>query len=79
MELSVFEGMNKNELSMIEVAHAILEQTYQMQNQKGEVYELHPTEFPISERTSNGSMMMNETDGGDVTSVEVIFPEPANE
>ncbi|OUZ19512.1 DNA-directed RNA polymerase subunit delta [Enterococcus cecorum] len=26
MELSVFEGMNKNELSMIEVAHAILEQ-----------------------------------------------------
>lgn len=55
------------------------EQTYQMQNQKGEVYELHPTEFPIGDRTSNGSMMMNETDGGDVTSVEVIFPEPANE
>lgn len=54
------------------------EQTYQMQNQKGEVYELHPTEFPIGDRTSNGSMMMNETDGGDVTSVEVIFPEPAN-
>lgn len=26
MELIVFEGMNKNELSMIEVAHAILEQ-----------------------------------------------------
>lgn len=26
MELSVFEGLNKNELSMIEVAHAILEQ-----------------------------------------------------
>ena len=55
------------------------EQTYQMQNQKGEVYELHPTEFPIGDRMSNGSMMMNETDGGDVTSVEVIFPEPANE
>lgn len=26
MEITVFEGMNKNELSMIEVAHAILEQ-----------------------------------------------------
>lgn len=26
MEINVFEGVNKNELSMIEVAHAILEQ-----------------------------------------------------
>ena len=26
LEINVFEGVNKNELSMIEVAHAILEQ-----------------------------------------------------
>lgn len=52
------------------------DQTYYMQNQKGEVYKLHPAEFPISDRTSNGSMLMNETEGGDVISVEAIFSDP---
>lgn len=45
------------------------DQTVHVINQKGEVVPMQPTQFPISDRTSNGSFILDEKQGGQVIEV----------
>lgn len=38
-------------------------------NQKGKQVEFNPTDFPIGDRTSNGSFVLDEKQGGEIIAV----------
>lgn len=70
--LMIFRELKKNPHRVVFMADGE-EQTYEMMNQKGQSYQLVSATVPIAERTSNGSMMFDETDGGQVISVYQII------
>ena len=47
-------------------------QTYLVQNQKGEEKTLHTNDFPIADRTSNGSFILDEKSGGEISEVRYM-------
>ena len=44
-------------------------QTYLVQNQKGEEKTVNTNDFPIADRTSNGSFILDEKSGGEINEV----------
>ncbi|EOT44260.1 DNA topoisomerase IV subunit A [Enterococcus columbae] len=73
--LMIFRELKKNPHRVVFMAEGDT-QGYTMFNQKGQSYPFTGLDFPIAERTSNGSMMLDEQDGGLVIAVQPIITAP---